>query len=403
MKQHEYDREKIEARVHYAGLEKINHFSPTISPAPKDKDRNEIESLYKALLYYKNHGITNVLVQPKYMGSYCDIYLNKNLAETKFVSRNGYYISRRNLNKDDLFEAVKPLHEKMFNLYPNAEIILIQSELLPWSILGANLIEYDFLSYLYTQKTHLNLLKNSSLLGKLEKIKNQPLYKQYINDVTSLSREELIKKYKHHIVRQYESIDSVIIYNLNDKEKSINIFDEQLDIFSTQGKPYFKPFSILKIVNTDGTEINTRTIDTFSIVSDDIQCSLDLNNFDNSVDLAYKYYNSLVSENMEGVMVKALNQMQAIDHEIPGCFKVRNNKYLTLVYGLDFNLNYDNIFEKRSINSKVKASINDFKLGNALLNIPYKDVNPSNQDYTKLFTKCILQEKLEKETLDKRL
>jgi len=89
---------KIKNRIDWFCVNKINAFSPTISPAPKSLQRNEIESIYEGVRYFFEQGVTEIVVQRKYMGSYCDIYLQKNLEETYFVSRNGYLISHIDLN-----------------------------------------------------------------------------------------------------------------------------------------------------------------------------------------------------------------------------------------------------------------------------------------------------------------
>lgn len=86
------DLKRLKNRIDWFCENKINAFSPTISPAPKSPERKEIESIDKAIRYFYDNGIKEVVVEKKYMGSYCDIYLNKNLEDTYFVSRNGHKI-----------------------------------------------------------------------------------------------------------------------------------------------------------------------------------------------------------------------------------------------------------------------------------------------------------------------
>lgn len=84
------DLKKLKNRIDWFCANKINAFSPTISPAPKAPERKEIESIDKAIRYFYLNDVKDIIVERKYMGSYCDIYLNKNLDDTYFVSRNGY-------------------------------------------------------------------------------------------------------------------------------------------------------------------------------------------------------------------------------------------------------------------------------------------------------------------------
>ena len=64
-----------------------------MSPADKDLATGELESLARGLDYYKDQGIEHVVLQPKYMGSRCDIYLFRDLERCYAASRNGYRIS----------------------------------------------------------------------------------------------------------------------------------------------------------------------------------------------------------------------------------------------------------------------------------------------------------------------
>ena len=46
------DKTLIKKRIDWFCKNKINAFSPTISPAPKSVERNEIESLYEGILWF---------------------------------------------------------------------------------------------------------------------------------------------------------------------------------------------------------------------------------------------------------------------------------------------------------------------------------------------------------------
>ena len=87
------DKTLIKKRIDWFCKNKINAFSPTISPAPKSVERNEIESLYEGILWFVLNGVKEIVIEKKYMGSYCDIYLHKRLEDTYLVSRNGYKIN----------------------------------------------------------------------------------------------------------------------------------------------------------------------------------------------------------------------------------------------------------------------------------------------------------------------
>ena len=48
---------KIKNRIGWFCKNQINDFSPTISPAPKNKDRNEIETIHEAVDYFLKNGV----------------------------------------------------------------------------------------------------------------------------------------------------------------------------------------------------------------------------------------------------------------------------------------------------------------------------------------------------------
>ena len=117
------DKTLIKKRIDWFCKNKINAFSPTISPAPKSVERNEIESLYEGILWFVLNGVKEIVIEKKYMGSYCDIYLHKRLEDTYLVSRNGYKINH--LDQEQCLRALQRLHDKFS--WDGVELRIIQS------------------------------------------------------------------------------------------------------------------------------------------------------------------------------------------------------------------------------------------------------------------------------------
>ena len=196
------DKTLIKKRIDWFCKNKINAFSPTISPAPKSVGRNEIESLYEGLRWFFDRDIKEILIQKKYMGSYCDIYLHKNLEDSYLVSRNGYKINH--LDRSQWVSALAQLHAKFS--WENTTIRIIQSELMPWSALGKGLITNEFSAYYISHQIHCDYLQQSDLYEKINAIKQKPEYLAFVADTKVLSGKELKDKYPTHIIRQYKSI-----------------------------------------------------------------------------------------------------------------------------------------------------------------------------------------------------
>lgn len=391
---------KIKYRIDKFCEFKINAFSPTISPAPKSLERNEIESIAKGIEYYIQKGITQLVFQKKYMGSYCDIYLAKNIEESYLVSRNGYKIG--SLDKELVTEKLQPLHNKFDWENENLELVIIQSELMPWNVLGKGLVENDFKGYLEAHQTHFDHLQQSDLYAKIEKVKQSPAYQEYQNDKSTLSNTDFKQKYASHIIRQYDAIAQFIVKDFTIYEKGLTDYRAQIEHFGNEGTLEFKPFNILKKVFSDGTEVLPNDNSTFRLLNDDEMLVLDFaeeTTRNENINKVYQWFENLSSQMEEGIMIKPI---QSFMDGIPPAFKVRNNNYLTMIYGIDFIENFKRNINKRKIDSKLKCSISDWMINWKLLQIPYHEINSENYKLKNLVLDRILGE-TDENKLDMRL
>ncbi|KFF05410.1 DNA ligase-like domain-containing protein [Flavobacterium reichenbachii] len=390
---------KVRNRIEWFCKNKINDFSPTISPAPKSKSRNEIESIEEAVDYYLKNGVTAFVVQKKYMGSYCTIYLKRNLEETYFVSRNGFKMDHIDVEK--AINSLKELHAKMLAAFPDFDTLLLASELLPWKVLGAGLIEKEFTGYYDALQTHNSYLKTSGLLEKLTAVKNEESFTAYISDKKQLTRKEFGSKHKSHIVRQYDALQAVKIPDLEKQQESLNVFKNQIDTFGIEAALYFKPFTILKEVKISGEEVLPNSNLTYELVNEDAFLHLEItaSNREEKLKEIYAFFEKLTGANEEGIMIKPV---QNYIKNLPPCFKVRNNNYLTMIYGVNFHQDFDHYFEKRNVKKKMEQSINGWEINQKMLQIPYKDLEEENYLMRLLLLKRINNEEIEK-TLDPRL
>lgn len=391
---------KIKYRIDKFCEFKINAFSPTISPAPKSFERNEIESIEKGIDYYLKKGITQLIFQKKYMGSYCDIYLTKDLEESYLVSRNGYKIG--SLDKVEVIEKLRPIHDRFDWESENLKLVIIQSELMPWNALGKGLVENDFKGYLEAHQTHFDHLQQSDLYAKIEKVKQSEVYQDYQSDKNTLSNADFKKKYASHMIRQYDAIAEFIVKDFTIYEKGLTDYRSQIEHFGSGGTLEFKPFNILKKVFSDGTEVLPNDNTTFRLLNDDQMLVLDFSaeaTRNETINKVYQWFEHLSSQMEEGIMIKPI---QSFIDGIPPAFKVRNNNYLTMIYGVDFMGNFKRNLGKRKIDSKVKCSINDWMINWKLLQIPYNEIHSENYKLKNLFLDRILGESIENK-LDMRL
>ena len=109
-----------------------------------------------------------------------------------------------------------------------------------------------------------------------------------------------------------------------------------MDIFGKEANIYFKPFNLLKEIYDDGREHFVNDNLSFGKMNDDEFLHY---TFADKADFEAKYpeirawVDKVNANDEEGVVIKPRT---AFLQGMPPAFKVRNNDYLTLIYGVDF-------------------------------------------------------------------
>jgi predicted kinase len=392
------DRDDLK-KLYFAADNKINYISGTMAPADKDLENEVLESLEKGLDYFNKKGVKKVILQPKYMGSRCNIYLNKNIEESFAVSRNGYKIKRV-----DLTEVYELLTVK-FGKYMednHIKLLILDGELLPWSVLGEGLIENSF------KPVEVAVGKEISLLNKYNFEKNfdelNDLYEEsgFKFDRNQVNKKELSKKYGDKDYSTFKSLEGYKHVHNDVKENMWKVFKEQVELYGESSETRFSCFNILKIVKEDNTEeyFEGDAEELFKFVSEDEYVVI---NLDNEEDLtkAREFYETLtVEKKMEGVVIKPLVEKVGV---LP-FMKVRNEKYLTIVYGYDYKLphKYGKLLNQKSINMKVNTSLKEHELGKAMLRIKRDDIHDKNEEFKQIVANLLFEVKKES-TIDPRL
>lgn len=398
-------------RIAYISRNKVNFISGTMAPADKlfpkisqyteeNEHSIELESLEQGIEYYKRSGETKIILQPKYMGSRCNIYLFSNVEKSYAVSRNGFVIDQVDLS--GIFVKLHKKLESYFNQH-NLEMLLIDGELLPWIALGKGLIEEQYGIVSTAIDSEQQLLAQTGfdqeLQEKLASVEEHN-FKQLINQK---NKKELVEEFGENNYRNMrEALDFSLTYEGLEKETQYyKFYREQLDLYIKDTPLEYKPFSVLKAIKKSGEEVlykDHTNKELYEIVSDDEY--LEQEHWD--LEKAKKFYNKLVTEkHMEGVVIKP---EKAYRPGIAPYIKVRNTDYLTLVYGYDYQnrTKYKNLVKQKSVGQKLKQSIKEWELGWKMLETNYADINPDNAEYKQLIVNMIKEEKRTK-ILDPRL
>lgn len=388
-------------RLEYIIANKVNFISGTMSPSDKFKEKNELESLEKGLLYYKNHGIEKVVLQPKYMGSRCNLYLSKEADECYAVSRNGYKISRIDLT---------PVYEKMLEKFASymkeheIQILVLDGELLPWSVLGEELIDRQFNVVNKALEIEQAFLGEHGFDAHFNRLKRDFENSDFEKDQHTMPKKALKDKYGDATYRTYKNLAQALkIYEPLEKHREAHQnFNRQLNLYGQWTELDYKPFQILKFVKENGENIipTLTASEQFSLLSEDDYKVINLNS-ETSLEEANQFYQNVTTENqMEGIVIKP----EVIVPNIAPYLKVRNPNYLTLVYGYDYQFphKYEKLINQKDIKKKVRLSINEYDLGQQMLKFPLTEITDQNNDYKQVVANMLFEVTKEDE-IDPRL
>ncbi len=388
-------------RLNYVLKNSINYISGTMSPADKDTNANDLESLKQGLQYFKDKKVQEVVLQPKYMGSRCNIYLSKSIEDCYAVSRNGYRVKNVDLSGvyTKLLERFTSFMEK-----ENIKTLILDGELLPWSVLGTGLIEGKFNVLSKSLRSELSILKETGFDEHLNKLISRYEQTDFHNEVNHTTKQVLTNKYGHNDYSTFSAVKETLksYVPIKKHEELLDIYDEQLIIYGAESEIEYKPFNLLKMVYENGEEKlpSLTTAEIFSLVSDDDYLVLSLDDeyyFEN----ANRYYETLTTtRKMEGVVIKPNHKT----FNSAPFLKVRNADYLTLVYGYDYKLEhkYQKLIKQKRINKKINASIKDYILGQKMLEYPLSSISNDNEQYKQLIANKLFEEQQAKE-IDPRL
>jgi predicted kinase len=304
----------------------VQYISGTMAPAPSWDGK--IEPLQGAFSFLKARGVTEICLQPKYMGSRCQMYLfAEDSTKTFAVSRGGWVIKGVDgKTKQEYEDFLKSVWIKFYYLFDSYGDIVLDGELLPWAALGAGLIDNLYTSYERLIQSELEVLRKDFGFLQLEEFKDK--------------------------------------YDLSAKAEHLNSFKEVLGRYSTKGEPSFKAFNILsKTLNEEGQP--TSSFDIFNLVNEDGALLVNTEKFED-VEAAQNFFTTLtVGNGVEGVVVKPLIPTKG---QVP-YMKVRSEEYLRLVYGYNYldPARYDRLVRQKNVSGKVRLSIAEHDTATAML------------------------------------
>ncbi|MDF2960672.1 MAG: metallophosphoesterase [Paenibacillus sp.] len=388
-------------RLHYCSRNKINFISGTMSPADKNDETNELESLKRGLEYFKERGVQQVVLQPKYMGSRCNVYLHKDLEQCFAVSRNGYKVNHVNLT-----EIYGKLLLKFGGYMEERKIamMILDGELLPWKALGEGLIERQFKPIEKALETELAFLQQNSFEDAYNKLIAEYGASGFEKDQHHTAKSALSDKYGPSVYQNYKYVYEIreTYVPLPEHIEAYQTYRRQLKLYAEDEVMEYKPFAVLKIVYEDGKEQvpEWKTSEMYGFLSEDEALMLDLSESD-CLEKAERYFSKLTMENhMEGVVIKP----EMWSGKTVPYMKVRNPDYLSIIYGYDYKFphKYRKLLKQKNVNQKLRTSLNEYQLGMRMLAVPFDEIAPEHEAYKEIAANLLFEVAQERE-IDPRL
>lgn len=380
---------------------KVNFISGTMSPCAASLENRTLEDISEAFAYYRSKGVTNVMLQKKYMGSRATMYLfPKDLSKSYMTSRNGFVIK-----KLDLSAVYAKIKEQInWTFIDKFELLIIDGELMPWSALGRGLIDTHFVTAGKGAASEFDMLTETGFEQALADMNLKFDASEFKKLKQVNKKEDLMKLMGEGPYRLMSAFDGFKWIPIEKQSEFVKIYNKQLDLYGNEGELDFKPFAILKSVDENGVEHTYSDMPQdaiFKMVSQDNYYQVSTAEGPHGVDAARKWFEDRVAEGYEGIVVKP---QQVYAPGIAPYVKVRNPNYLTIIYGYDYLIEpkFTRMLEKKNISGKLKMSIKEFELGKKMLEIPYAEINENNVAYLDLCAQMVVEEKFEK-TLDPRL
>jgi predicted kinase len=388
-------------RLRYSARNGIDYISGTMSPADKDEAAGELESLAKGLSYFAGKGVGRVVLQPKYMGSRCTVYLSRDPGQCYAVSRNGYKVKGVELGPvyEGLLDRFGPYMEQ-----EGIAFMLLDGELLPWRALGEGLISRQFEPIGKALKAELSFLRDNGFQQAWNDLAEKLESSGFQQEQNRMTKGALSEKYGANLYQTFKhaTMAKKSMVSLRQQEEALQVYLRQLELYGGEAELSYKPFALLKEVLETGEERlpKQKATDMFAFLNDDEMLTLDLTEPD-VLERAEAFFASLTVENgMEGVVIKP---EYPVRNAVP-YLKVRNPEYLSIIYGYDYRMphKYSKLIKQKNITPKLRASINEHRLGEQLLAVKLAEIGPDNESYNQLAANLLFEVAREAE-IDPRL
>jgi len=347
----EYALPSIDAVSHYTvPIEELVYIPPTMSPTPNPSAlENYLEHPKEAIAYYRKLGIERMIAEKKHMGSRGILYLFKD-KETglKYVGRETLGViytrsGRRFFDSETEDKILRRINDSLtssnyFHKH-NTEFLLMDAEIMPWNLKAKELISSQ-----YAHVAENAILDRSLLKEKIEKAaeNNESLENWHKVYNEKLANAHVFKEVFQKYCWDINEIDQIQIAPFHVLAHSTETF-------------FDKPHTWHMGMNKEFALMDNLFVETEYMVIDDAA----------SEEAVIKWWETITSDGHEGIVIKPETFIsKSKGRLIQPAIKVRGQKYLHIIYGMDY-LQPENLarLKTRNIGKKQKLALKEFSLG----------------------------------------
>jgi hypothetical protein len=270
--------------------------------------------------------------------------------------------------------------------------------------MGEKLIERQFKPIGRALETELAFLQQNGFEQAFHQLSADYEASGFEKDQYHLAKSALSDKYGSSIYQNYKYVHDIreTFVPVSEHLAAYNTYKKQLELYAEDATLEYKPFALLKIVYEDGQEQipDWKTTEMYAFLSEDEALALDLSQ-PGSLEQAQLYFDKLTLENhMEGIVIKP----EIWNGRTVPYMKVRNPEYLSIIYGYDYKFphKYRKLLKQKNVNQKLRTSLNEYRLGLRMLEIPLHEITPEHTAYKEIAANLLFEVAQERQ-IDPRL
>lgn len=331
-------------------IEQLIYIPPTMSPTPTTSSlENYLEHPKEAIEYYRKNGVYTMIAEKKHMGSRGILFLFKDKETAKnyggfetlgtIYSRTGRRFFDKNLEERVVSTLHKGLHSYGYFQKYKTDFLLLDAEIMPWNLKAKELISNQ-----YAHVSENAILDRMKLRDKLRdaSLKNEDI-------------QNWLQEYEEKLnnALQFKQIFQKYCWDINGIEQ---IQIAPFHVLAHSNETFFdKPHTWHMEMNREFSKLSNLFVETeFKVIHND-----------KSEEEVVKWWESMTSEGHEGIVIKPEYFISKHNEKLlQPAIKVRGQKYLSIIYGMDY-LHPENLKRLKNRNSakKQKLALKEFALG----------------------------------------